>query len=317
MDGRALAAPLAGVSTRAFRLLARESGAALVFTEMISSQGISRRQPRSWAMAGFKDDERPIGIQIFGADPGVMGQAARMLVQQNQPDVVDINFGCPVRKVISHNGGAAVLKDLVLTEEIIRATVEGAGGRPVTIKMRTGWNDTSDVFLEVGQIARKAGVAAVTLHGRSRSQGFSGTADWAAIKKLKESIDIPVIGNGDIVTPGDARRMLHETGCDFIMIGRAAIADPFIFKRINECLQTGMIPQPPSLSDRISLAGRHARLLAEEIGEQTAAIRMRRHLSWYVKGLHGAAQLRSELVRVNTLDDIDRILSDYLELTED
>jgi tRNA-dihydrouridine synthase B len=305
-------APLAGVSNRPFRVLARRFGAAVTFTEMVSSEGIIRRQRRTLAMLEFGLEEKPIAVQLFGANPEVMGQAARLVSLEYEPDVIDINLGCPARKVVRKNGGAAVLKDLALTRDIIAATVEGAGETPVTIKIRTGWDDANPVYLDVGRMARELGVAAVTLHARSRAGGFSGPADWSAIKNLKQSVDIAVIGNGDITSPQDARRMFDETGCDAVMVGRAAMKDPLIFGQINYYLNTGQLLQQPSIEDKIGLALDHALLMAEHYGQERGIRMMRRYLGWYVKGFRGASDLRPRLFQVCSLSDIQGIFEDYL-----
>lgn len=313
LRGNTVLAPLAGVSNRPFRVLAVRAGAAMTFTEMVSSEGIIRHQEKTLSMMAFQPDEQPIGIQLFGADPEVMGRAAAITVELFHPDVIDLNFGCPVKKVVNKNGGAAVLRDLVLTEEIIRAVVGGAGDVPVTIKMRCGWDDTSPVFCEVGQIAERSGAKAVTLHARSRAKGFSGKADWSAIMQLKEAVTITVIGNGDAQTPEDVARMIEETGCDGVMIGRAALGNPFIFSQISRFLSAGEIVSEPSAEEKIDMARLHARLMAEQFGEERGAIMMRRYLGWYVKGFPGATELRPQLFAVNTVSDIDRVFADYVE----
>jgi nifR3 family TIM-barrel protein len=262
-------------------------------------------------MTRFGPDEQPLGIQLFGANPEVLGGATRIVVEKRKPDIVDLNFGCPVRKVVNKNGGAAVLKDMGLTEDIICAVVEAAGETPVTIKIRSGWDDTHPVFIQAGQVAARAGVAAVTLHARSRSKGFSGKADWSDIKRLKEAVSIPVVGNGDVMTPQDARRMLDETGCDAVMVGRAAMGNPSIFKEINHYLETGRLLPPQTLADRIEMARRHSDLMAEEYGEARAAKKMRKYFGWYVKGFPRAAELRRRLVTVNSLADIDSVFAGY------
>jgi tRNA-dihydrouridine synthase B len=315
LKGQVVSAPLAGVSNRSFRLLALRAGAALTYTEMVSSEGIIRQQAKTLSMMEFKPDEQPIGTQIFGADPEVMSQAARITVGRGNPDLIDINFGCPVRKVANQNSGAAVLKDLVLTEEIIRATVEGAGQTPVTIKIRTGWDDANPVYERVGQIAQRAGAAAVTLHARSRSKGFFGEADWTTIRKLTETVSIPVIGNGDVKTPIEAKRMLEETRCDGVMIGRAALGNPFIFKQVNHYLATGELLQEPTVQDKIEMACHHARLMAEEFGEPRGIVKMRGYLGWYIKGFSGASQLRQRLCRVCTISDVEEVFGNYLSET--
>ncbi len=312
LNGRVLSAPLAGVSNRPFRVMAIQAKAAVTFTEMISSEGLIRNQARTREMMAFREDERPIGIQLFGANPESMRKAAEITVRDFKPDLVDINFGCPVKKVVNKNGGAAVLKDLGLTREIIAATVEGAGETPVSIKIRTGWKDDHPVFVEVGRIAQKCGVAAVTLHARSRSKGFSGKAEWTAIKELKDSVDITVIGNGDVRTPEDARRMLEETGCDGVMVGRAALGNPDIFRQMHYFIETGEPPAEPTIADSIAIARKHASLMVAEYGEPRGIVKMRRYLGWYTRGFPGASSLRPKLFQISTMADIDDIFSDYL-----
>lgn len=310
---QAFLAPLAGVSNRPFRVLAIKSGAAITYTEMVSSEGIIRNQTRTKEMMAFNNDEQPLGIQLFGGNPETMRQAAEITAKEFNPDLIDINFGCPVKKVVRKNGGAAVLRDLVLTEDIIRATVEGAGQCPVSIKIRTGWDEANPVFEEVGHIAEKAGAKAICLHARSRAKGFSGDADWSSIKLLKKAVNIAVIGNGDIKNAIDAKNMLDETGCDSVMIGRAALGNPFIFSQINQYLETGTLIQEPTLTEKIEMARLHAQLMKEQFGEERGAIMMRRYLGWYVKGFRGAAELRPKLFSVKSIADIDKIFSDYVE----
>ncbi len=312
LEKNVLCAPLAGFSNRPFRVLAIKAGAAMTFTEMISSEGIIRLQSKTLAMMEFKKDEQPIGIQLFGANPESMEKAAEITAKNFKPDLIDINLGCPVKKVVRKNGGAAILKDLKLTEQIIKATINGAGEIPVTIKIRTGWNDQSPVFLDVGRIAEDAGVSAITLHARSKVKGFSGQAHWESIRELKKSVSIPVIGNGDIKTPEDAMRMLNETGCDAIMIGRAVMNNPFIFKDINSFLESGKLPEPPTIEEKIDLSLTHAKLMIEEFGPERGLKMMRRYLTWYIKGFPGVSKLRPLLSKVETYDDIGNIFDDYL-----
>ncbi|MEA2031830.1 MAG: tRNA dihydrouridine synthase DusB [candidate division Zixibacteria bacterium] len=313
INGRVLCAPLAGVSNRPFRIMAIRFGAAMTFTEMVSSEGIIRNHAKTLTMTDFQSDEQPIGIQLFGAKPESMRLAAEIVSRRNCPDVIDINFGCPVKKVVRKNGGAAVLKDMILTEEIMQATVEGANGLPVSIKIRTGWDDENPVFLEVGRIAERVGISAVIFHARSRSGGFSDSARWEAIRELKEEIKIPVIGNGDIRTPQDAQRMLDETSCDAVMVGRAAMGNPMIFRDMNSFLETGQESPAMSIEERIKVARMHAELTIKEYGSKSGPKMMRRYLGWYVKGLPGASKLRPRLFQVETLDDINFVLDEYLQ----
>lgn len=307
-----LLAPLAGVSNRPFRVLSIKAGAAFTYTEMISSEGIIRNQERTKEMMHFKSDEQPLGIQLFGSDPKVMEEAAAITVKEFNPDLIDINFGCPVKKVVNKNGGSAVLRDLQLTEDIIKGTVQGAGDTPVTIKIRTGWDEAHPVFEKVGEIAQRAGAKAISLHARSRAKGFSGNADWNSIKLLKQAVDITVIGNGDIKSPQDVIRMKEETDCDGVMIGRAAMGNPFIFQQINHYLKTGELLENPTLHEKIEMARLHAGLMKEQFGEERGAKMMRRYLGWYIKGFRGASELRPILFGVNRIEDIDQVFDDYI-----
>lgn len=285
----------------------------MTFTEMVSSEAIIRHQEPTFAMMNFKEDEQPIGIQLFGACPEVMGQAARITADRFAPTAIDINFGCPVKKVVGKNGGAAVLKDLSLTEEIIRAVVEGSGQTPVMVKMRTGWDDCSPVFCEIGRIAEKVGAKAVTLHARSRAKGYAGKADWAAIKQLRQAApNIAVIGNGDIMSPQDAKQVLAETGCDGVMIGRAALGNPFIFSQMRAYIERGVEIGEPSVIEKIDMARLHAQLMAEEFGESKGMRMMRRYLGWYVKGFVGANELRTHLMQVETVAQVELVLATYV-----
>ncbi len=310
LSGRVFAAPLAGISNRPFRVLAARAGAAITYTEMVSAEGIVRNQAKTLEMLKFQRDEQPLGAQLFGADPNAIGEAVRKVISGFHPDLIDLNFGCPVRKVVNKNGGAAVLKDLKLTEQIVRQAVTAAGEIPVTIKIRSGWDDATPVFVEVGRIAEDSGAAAVTLHARSRSGGFSGRADWTSVKQLKDAVGIPVIGNGDIATPQDARRMLDETGCDAVMVGRAALGNPRIFKEINHYLETGRALGGPSRAERIQMAREHVRLMVEEYGEARGVLKMRKCFCWYCKGFPGASELRQRLVHVSTVDEFEQILTE-------
>jgi len=309
LGGILILAPLAGVSNRAFRLLARKYGASLCYTEMISSDAIFHNQGKTMSMVDLKPDEHPVGVQIFGASPEKIAGAIKRL-EEMKPDLIDINLGCPVKKVVKKNGGAALLRDMKLAGEIMRAAVENTA-LPVTIKMRTGWEEDSDVYLEIGKEAEKAGISAITLHPRSRSAGFAGKSDWSKITALKESVSIPVIGNGDITNPQDAADMLAQTGCDAIMIGRAAMKNPAIFRAIGCFLENGILLPPLSIGDKIEIALEHARLIIEQFGEKGGALKMRKHLAWYSKGFPGGAVMRNRLKTVLCYKDIETLLKEF------
>ena len=310
IKGRLFLAPLAGISNRPFRLLARRFGAALTYTEMISADAIYMNQEKTFKMIDITPDDHPVGIQLFGSKPDFMASAVKKVAPLG-PDLIDMNLGCPVKKVVRKNGGAAILKDVSLAGELMQAAVKGSS-IPVTIKMRTGWDANSDVFLEVGKLAEKIGVAAITLHPRSRSQNYADRCDWSKIKQLKDEIGIPVIGNGDVNTPQDAEQMFAETGCDAIMIGRAAMRDPSVFERINAYLENRELLPEPGTEGKINIALEHASLIIEKFGEQHGAMMMRKHLAWYSKGFQGGADLRRMLKSVNSYQDIKTLFDDYL-----
>lgn len=310
IDGNLFLAPLAGISNRPFRLLARRCGASLCYTEMVSADAIVMAQAKTLRMIDIRPDDHPVGIQLFGSKPDrIAGAVGKVL--EFKPDLIDLNLGCPVKKVVKKNGGAALLKDLNLTGEIMAAAVENSTV-PVTIKIRTGWDSRSDVYLEVGKAAEKLGVAAITLHPRSRTQDYGVRPDWSKIRHLKGEVSIPVIGNGDVKTPVDARDILTQTGCDAIMIGRAAMRNPFIFKQISTYLTDGRLLPDPTVRQTIDLALEHSRQVIEEIGEGTGVLMMRKHLAWYSNGFRGGAELRRKLKAVVSYADIHTLLHEYL-----
>jgi len=308
-------APMAGVTDYAFRILCREQGAGMVYSEFVSADGIIRENAKTLSLIRFNDEERPIGIQIFGSDPEVMSKAARYIVNTFRPDVLDINYGCPVPKITKKGAGAAALKDLCLMDDITTAVVEAAGETPVTVKMRAGWDKNSIVVTDVGMRLSKLGVKAVTLHPRTSKQGYSGRADWSLIRKLVRSQNnladdgMLVIGNGDIRKPEDVLHMFEETGCDAVMIGRAALGNPWFFYQTAALLRGESTPDTPSLTDRIEMCHRHFELLIKDRGEQTGTNLMRKHFGWYIKGFPGAAKIRQKLIMASGLEEMRQILS--------
>lgn len=301
---------MAGISNPAYRQLARRFGAGIVYSEMISSNGLVFGSTKTFDMLRFDPGERPIGIQLFGANPEIMHKAARIVSDYN-PDLIDLNFGCPVKKVVNKNGGAAVLKDLGLTEELVAAAVSGSK-QPVTVKLRSGWDELSKVFVEAGKAAEKAGAAAITLHARTRSSHFSGNACWDEIKRLKEAVGVPVIGNGDITCGEDAAHMFEQTGCDAVMIGRAALGCPWIFRQINDYLSTGKSVAPPTLKEIVDIMLEHTKILIGYSGEKNAIMKMRGVVGFYTRGWYKGSELRRIIVKTSTFDELQSALNKYL-----
>jgi tRNA-dihydrouridine synthase B len=300
-------APMAGVSDRPFRLLAKEMGCALVFTEMVSAKGLLCAPAQSLPIAMFTEKERPAGIQLFGGDPDVLARGAQVAARLN-PDLLDINMGCPVRKVAGRGEGCALMRDPEKAYRIVGA-VTGAVQLPVTVKMRKGWNEATVNAPEIALAAQEAGAAAVTVHGRTAEQGYRGYADWEIIARVKEALAIPVIGSGDIYRPQDAARMLAETGCDAVMIGRGALGNLWLIKRTVHYLATGELLPEPAAGERIKMALRHLSMLVEDRGERAGVRVMRKHAAWYTKGMRGAAQVRSLIMEAETGPEMEKILS--------
>ena len=307
-------APIAGFSDSPTRTIAKEFGADIVISELISSEGIIRNCQRTLKLAEFDNSQHPIGLQIFGARPESMALAAAKLATLS-PDFIDINFGCPARKIVGKNGGSSVLRDLTLLRDIVRQVVN-AVSLPVTVKMRAGWDLDELTYLNAGKIIEDCGAAAITLHARTKAQGYSGKADWKMIAQLKNAVKIPVIGNGDISEPADARRMFDETGCDCVMVGRAALGNPWIFSRIKHHLNTGKIAPEPSVSERIEVAIRHYDSMIAHYGLPGAIYKMRAHICWYLRGLPASAELKTAIIRLLSLSEIKDALYRYRDSLE-
>lgn len=310
LANQVLAAPMAGVTDKACRIITKSFGCGLVCTEMISDMGMVYGQSRTHRIADTRGEERPVMVQIFGSHPETMAKAAQIVAVQGA-DIIDINMGCPTPKIVRNGEGAALLLDIPLCRAIIRAVVK-AVAVPVTIKMRKGWDDYQLGCLELAQVAEQEGAAALTLHPRTRMQFFSGLADWSMIKAVKESVSIPVIGNGDIHCASDAQKMLQQTGCDAVMIGRAALGNPFIFRETVALLNSGQPVPPPSQAERVETALNHLELAIQCKGEWVAVREMRKQLAWYIKGRPGASELRAHLNQASSKNEIINIMQSML-----
>src|SRR5512132_1349882 len=309
-------APMAGVSESPFRRICRRFGADVVVTEFLSAEGIRRENEATLAKLRFGADERPIGVQIFGSDVVAMGEAAALVTDVFQPEFIDINFGCPVKKVVRRNGGSGCLRDLDLVQQVIRAVV-AATHLPVTCKIRSGWNEEMRDPVQIALRCQDAGVKVLTLHPRTRTQMYSGNARWEEIAAVVAALDIPVLGNGDIKVAEDAVRMHEQTRCAGIMIARGSYGQPWIFNQVKD-LMAGRPKRPaPPVAERFAIALDHARkVMAYETDPRGAAIEFRKHLGWYAKGLHGGAELRKRLYAVTSFAQVEGIFADYLANAE-
>jgi tRNA-dihydrouridine synthase B len=307
-------APMAGVSDKVFRQLCKEQGADVLTTEFVSSEGIFRRNDRTREYLDFDPIERPIGVQLFGGNAEHMAEAAGQVVDWVQPDFIDLNFGCPVNKVVAKNGGSALLKDCPTLASVAAAVVRRVSPLPVTAKIRIGWDADSINAVRVAQILVDQGIAALTVHGRTRAQGYSGSADWDVIGSVAASVTIPVIGNGDLVTPMDVARRRQETKISGVMIGRAAMSSPWIFGQTKHYLATGEFLPPPTPGEKWELILRHCRLTAESWGDEEQAIRaMRARLMAYSKGFPGGKLLREQFQHVSFVHEIETIAHEHLQ----
>ncbi|MCI8374982.1 MAG: tRNA dihydrouridine synthase DusB [Lachnospiraceae bacterium] len=299
-------APMAGVTDLPFRLLCREQGAGLVCMEMISAKAISFHNRNTKKLMQIAPGEQPVSLQLFGSDPKIIGEVAREI--EEQPfDILDLNMGCPVPKIVGNGEGSALMKEPKLVEQIVRETVR-AVRKPVTIKIRKGFDDNHVNAVEIAKIAEASGAAAVAVHGRTREQYYSGKADWDIIRRVKEAVRIPVIGNGDVDSPKQAKRLFEETGCDGIMIGRGARGNPWLFGEILTYLETGETRPRPSLQEVRQMMLRHARMQIEYKGDYTGIREMRKHISWYTAGYPHSARLRAQINSVESLAELEELI---------
>lgn len=310
LDNKVFLSPMAGVTDLPFRLICKEQDCGMLYTEMINAKALCYDDQNTKKMLKIEEEEHPVAVQIFGSDPAFMG-GAREILNEYPNEILDINMGCPAPKVIKNGDGSALMKNPKLAEEVLKSVVKNSK-KPVTLKIRKGWDDNNINAVEIAKIAEASGISALAIHGRTREQYYSGKADWDIIAKIKGSINIPVIGNGDVFEVEDAINMINKTNCDAIMIGRGAQGNPWIFKRINHYMKTGEILPEPTGEEKINTALKHLKLAIDEHGEYVAVREMRKHIAWYLKGLRGSARLRDEINKIESYEEVVNKLCDYL-----
>lgn len=315
IDGGIILGPMAGVTDLPFRLLCKEQGADLIYTEMVSAKGIQYNNKNTENLLLVKEEERPVALQLFGADPYILSETAKKIEHRNF-DILDINMGCPVPKVVNNGEGSALMKEPKLVGEIVKA-VSSAIKKPLTVKIRKGFNDSLINAVEIAKIIEDNGASAVAVHGRTREQYYSGRADWSIIKAVKEAVSIPVIGNGDVFTPEDAISLLKETNCDGVMVARGARGNPWIFKRIKEYMNTGILLDKPSAEEAVAMMLRHANMATQYKGEFVGIREMRKHVAWYTSGYPMATKLRLRVNEVNDYRELEKLLHEYLTMVNE
>ncbi len=310
LENNIFLAPMAGVTDMPFRILCREQGCGLVYTEMVSAKGMHYNDEKSFKLTAIAAGEQPAAVQIFGSEPDIMAEIAGRL-NSSEAAIIDINMGCPTPKITKNGEGSALMLNPGLAAAIIKK-VSAATVKPVTVKIRKGWDQDRVNAVEMAKIAEENGAKAIAVHGRTRDQFYSGSADWEIIARVKEAVSIPVIGNGDVVKPEDAGRLLEQTGCDGVMIGRGAQGNPWIFKKTLHYLRTGELLPGPAAEEKISTVIRHMKMLVELKGEHTGVREMRSHIAWYIKGMRNAAATREKIFKLTDKNDIINLLKEFL-----
>ena len=314
INGKTVMAPMAGISNSAYRTICKSMGCSLIYAEMVSDKAIYYNNAKTIDMLYMTDYERPIAQQIFGSDEKSFVEAAKYIEKVMKPDIIDINMGCPVPKIaIRSQAGSALLKDPQKIKEIVSSVVKSVSC-PVTVKIRSGWDSNSINAVEIAKIVEEAGASAITIHPRTRAQGYSGNADWNIIKQVKEAVKIPVIGNGDIKSCFDAKKMIDETGCDLVMVGRACLGNPWIFKEINAYLEDGTIIDKPTPIEKIDMCLKHFNLLLETQNKKQAVLEIRSHIAWYLKGIEGSKEIKDKIFKTKDEEEIKNILYDFKKL---